>query len=1050
VSIESKKTGRRFLPAFIKALTLLIFITLLSCISLLKLGVQLDSIHIGDIRLSKISLIWNEKLELQIDTLTINTSSQESEFTKIPQALNAVPRLTRLFSLLTINTIAIGDSIASLYVIEGDGRKSSFTLISPDLKINSDLTLKDQILTAVISDFSSRKFGIQASGNIQMNLPQGNVTGELRANIADSLPIQLSFTADSDTITFQGKEAGIIKTIKPVVELFGLDQDIEPWITEYLTGSRYTLTSFQGQFPWNAPQLLLRNLKAEIQVEECDYTFAEGFTPIKSDYTDIFLAHGLLTIRPHNAHFNDQGTRDSWLTIDFNDLADIVLTCNITTEATVNAELVRLLAYYNIVLPFQQIEGSTAADLTLVIHLNDGRAEAEGTFAIQDSIAEYNGKHFHVADAQITLQESKVTIANLEINYGNSVTANIAGTIDGKLGTGSLNITLEDVHLTVNGTLLTLKENDPKPTIVYTLTPEAGSFQTSSAAFSLGSEDLLIAPFAGPVSQDDFTAVIPPTLITISSGIEAELSGSLSINQPNANLQGKLLTFDTHELVLDSRNLPFTLAYDGDLAFATGEISNWHQNDTPVTLEPVQFIYNGTTITWQTRQLICGSFFTGGLSGNYNILTQNGDIFLRNLQIQNYNFGDIHGLITAPSERITVHFPELKTRVEIQKETLTWAASLDDLAILNTRSELLHTFQLKTGSVTISPEGDSNTYVFYGSLSSPRSLLVKNETPVNDLSLRGTIAGDTLWMTVNEDVNIFYSENHLTAASDSIGYNIPEIITLLQEYEATESADPSKEKRMTFSLDAQNSFLYFAPHNRALADRIHFEYADGKSSTELLHSQGKIVLESVNNQFTLEAMKLNDQFMGALLHNSTFQSGQMSMVAHGTFDHFSALAKIENTLLREHTAFNNIMGFLNTVPALITFSMPEYSSKGVQLHSIIAGAEVINGLATFESLEVNSPLFSLTGAGQVDFSKNMIDMDINLTTKARKNIHKIPLIGYIIAGEEKYPSITLEVTGDLTDPEVKNPIFREVATLPFSMLYRTLKLPLNLVEKIGK
>jgi hypothetical protein len=1040
---------RKCIPRTLKVLTILFFLTTLASASFLKLGIQLDSFRFGDVQLSNISFIWKKKLELQIDKVAITETSPGVDFTELSKALKTVPRLTQLFSQLTIETIAVGDITASLHWSEDASRKSSFTLISHDLKIDSDLNLKNQILAVEIKDFSSLRFKVQASGLIQLDLLHGFATGEIRADIAESLPLQLSFTANSDTLTFQGQESGRIETIKPVVALFDLDKDIEPWITEYLSGSRYSLISFEGQFPWEKPHLLLRNLKAEIRIDECEYTFAEGFEPIKSDHVDAFFSGGLLTIKPHIAHFYKQTTSDSWLTIDFNDPEDIPLTCYITADATANADIMRLLAYYDIDLPFQQLKGRTSADLTLMIHLNDESVQAQGTFTIQDSIIEYNNKEFHVSDALVTLHDSEVLIKKLVVHYENSVTANVAGTIDGKQSTGTLDITLAEMHLAVGDSLLTLQDNEARPTIQYTLAPEGDSFTASSSIFTLGSDEILLAPFAGSFSPDDFTATLPPTRITSSSGIEAEFSGSFSINRQIANLQGKLLKVDTHDLLFDGTNLPFTLLYNQELIFRTEELSQWHQNDTAVTLEPLELRFDGKMIKWKTGQVGYGTFFTGGVSGNYNIKTAHGDIFLNNIQLKNDHLGDIHGFITALPKQTAIHIPELKTRVEVQNDTRGWTASIDDLAPLHARSALLRNYQLRTGQVTISSEGDGNNYVFSGSLQSPRSLFMKNDVPINGLSIQGTIAGGTLWAKVNDDVNIFYGDNHLTAASDSIGYNIPEIVTLLKEYKTTESRNSNSEQRITFSLDAQNSFLYFAPDNRALADLIHFEYADGKTSTELLYGQGKIALESLGNQFTLEGMGLNDKFMGALLQSSTFQNGHMSMVAHGTFDHFSALVKINNTLLRKHAAFNNIMGFLNTVPALITFSMPEYSSKGVLLHSVMAGAEVINNLATFESLEVKSPLFSLTGTGQVDFNNSMIDMDINLTTRARTNIHKIPLIGYIITGEEKYPSITLEVTGKLADPDVKNPIFREIATLPFSMLYRTLKLPLNLVEKLG-
>ena len=88
----------------------------------------------------------------------------------------------------------------------------------------------------------------------------------------------------------------------------------------------------------------------------------------------------------------------------------------------------------------------------------------------------------------------------------------------------------------------------------------------------------------------------------------------------------------------------------------------------------------------------------------------------------------------------------------------------------------------------------------------------------------------------------------------------------------------------------------------------------------------------------------------------------------------------------------------------------------------------------------------MKGAGEVDFIHNQMNMVVNLITQAKVNINKIPLLGYIFAGKEKRPSITLKVSGSLDDPQVDYSVFREVATLPFSILYRTLTLPSRLVD----
>lgn len=188
--------------------------------------------------------------------------------------------------------------------------------------------------------------------------------------------------------------------------------------------------------------------------------------------------------------------------------------------------------------------------------------------------------------------------------------------------------------------------------------------------------------------------------------------------------------------------------------------------------------------------------------------------------------------------------------------------------------------------------------------------------------------------------------------------------------------------------------------------------------------------------------------MGALIKGAHFKKGSLSVAAKGSFDESSVLVKISDTTLKNLNPLNNILAFLDTIPALITFSLPDYSTKGMYVKSAVVGMKIQNDLATIESFDVKSSVLTISGTGWISVPQNLINMDLNMITQAKTNLTKIPLIGYIIAGKEKRPSITLKVSGPLNDPTVKNSMFKEVASTPFSILYRTLTLPYYLVESM--
>jgi hypothetical protein len=189
--------------------------------------------------------------------------------------------------------------------------------------------------------------------------------------------------------------------------------------------------------------------------------------------------------------------------------------------------------------------------------------------------------------------------------------------------------------------------------------------------------------------------------------------------------------------------------------------------------------------------------------------------------------------------------------------------------------------------------------------------------------------------------------------------------------------------------------------------------------------------------------------MEALLQGAYVEGGSLALAGMGSDDEMSAVIEIKDTVMKDLKTLNNTMTLLNTLPALVTFSIPEYETDGLPVRSAIIGLKYSDNKAVFKSIEVDSSVVQAAGKGWIDMSDRTIDMDIQLTSQAGRNIRKIPIVGYVIAGKKEDTSVTLKIAGDLDNPEVSNSILQEIVTMPIDMLYRTLNLPFHLVNKLG-
>jgi hypothetical protein len=1041
---------------FLLISSLLICVLLVAGGLFLKRGVTLESFSTGPANLSNISLKWQNKLELQIENLAIeipqNEAGQQSpDLSIIEKIVPLVKWVDRFFSKISIQKISASEISGSLlYQTSRSHIKLSSSLLAGRVNIRLD----GNTLIADFKDLHSEKFHTRASGGIRFDLKEKSGGGQFSVNITASLPMLIKISLDTKQFSFEGQENGKITTITPFVDLFGLEQNIQQWITEYLTGSRYELKTFKGDFPWSEPLHILESFYAEVRVHDCEYTFAPGLEAIKSDYGDVVFQKGVLVILPHDATFYGQDTEDSWLDIDFNDPDNILLTAKILTHAQANQDIINLVKYYDIPLPFLQTEGKTKTDLTLTVNLETEQVTAHGTFIIDDGRVDYSGENYGVKNAVIGLDDTVITFKQLEVSFEDMFVADVKGLFDAEKDTGALDIVLLEGSFEMGGSVLALDSLADKPTVHCEIHPEGSIVTGSASSWTLGVLPLQFGSFTSTgFSLDELSGKLTPTLLSFQGGVSAEVSGSFSISDQVFDMQAKLLKCEVNDLTLVESQEPLTVQYDNGLKIRCAKESKWLLNDVPLILAPSEFRLEGNVYSMTGGSIAYGDYFESDISGHYNHETKQGIFQLEKLVIKEESFGNL----LTPDETVSVEIDGREDKLLFTVPALDiefssdakkgWSLIFRDLAAVYDLSPILQQYMVDAGSLAVVSKNDGQWYRFSANISYRYALLAKDGKPVSQYIVYGKAGSDGLTATINDDVQLSYTDKILISSKGSF-FNLPGIIQLIKDYSEAMPEESKEEMKLQCRLEAEDTGVILMDDRTVLADRISLEYISGHLKGQLKHGAGSVSMDIEDKEFSIAGEKLNETFMDALIPGSDFKKGSMAVAAKGNFDEYSVVVKITDTVLKEFNTLNNILAMVNTIPALITFSLPSYSLKGLPVDSLVAGLTIKGGMGTFDTLELESPEISMLGAGWIDFVREQIGMDLNLITRAKHNINKIPLVGYILVGKEKRPSITVKVSGDLLNPDVEHSIFQEVATQPFSMVFRTLALPGYLASRI--
>jgi hypothetical protein len=204
---------------------------------------------------------------------------------------------------------------------------------------------------------------------------------------------------------------------------------------------------------------------------------------------------------------------------------------------------------------------------------------------------------------------------------------------------------------------------------------------------------------------------------------------------------------------------------------------------------------------------------------------------------------------------------------------------------------------------------------------------------------------------------------------------------------------------------------------------------------------GSAMLKIRQGLFSIDGSGFNDNFMDHLFALSDFSGGNFSFQAKGESESFEGIMRVENTILKDYKVLNNVLAFVNTVPSLTTFSLPNYNTKGLPVKEGYAHFSYNKGIVNVDNFTLNSPEIKILGEGNADLKKQTLKGALTLKTDLGSALGKVPLVGYILFGDDGSISTTVTLSGKLDNPKVETAIAQEIVTAPFNILKRTLVYP---------
>ena len=444
-------------------------------------------------------------------------------------------------------------------------------------------------------------------------------------------------------------------------------------------------------------------------------------------------------------------------------------------------------------------------------------------------------------------------------------------------------------------------------------------------------------------------------------------------------------------------------------------------------------------------------WFRGVIGGSLDLEARRGSL---QGKVSDLQWGEKGALVVMKEIRIPVRLGWGEKRWEMNlpslKGSLRWEPTtgvrlfIQDLGLW--RPYLRGMLSLPEGGSIRIHSPDGKRFDISGELLWKESFLYTAEGPVTQLPFQARIVGKNLELSAL-DGRVRYRSRIRTLKIYHLNIDAKRLMALSPRILHKEKS--KKESVAAFKVQAEKSIIRYGRYVlltdqytlRMLGDHLRFEGVLGSD---------RVVLEKKGANLRVDAPDIGDRMLHSLIHFNGLQGGRYSIHVQGNEGTgYKGEIGIRGGVLKDFKAMNDMMALFNTVPALVAFSDPGFSTKGYELVEGKILFTLKGDQLSFDSILLRGRSSSIVGKGSVDLSSGELKVELGIQTarEVGKTLGKIPLVGYILFGKDKSLTAGVRIDGTLESPKVHTNPVGEALLYPLELLKRTLTAPANLMEE---
>ena len=959
--------------------------------------------------------------------------------------LKIVPKLKPFISTFIISKIEIPQGTASMQYSLKKGGKFSFNYKN-DLSASAAFRIGNNNYIIDIKSLHDKKFKSNIRGTVVIDTSKVKLYAQLNAVINNDANITLFALADSQKLLFNATATDEIHNVKSILNMIPFNGSVKYWANDAIEAKSLQLYAMHGTIDFNDLQNSYKHIYVNAAVHELHYKYNPKLAPIDSKRTLLEFKDGTLYIKPLQAYTYNTYLKTSWLKIDFtkkHERLDLYL----KLDGQVNDDILYLLSVYKIKLPFKQNSGVVKSDLHLSIDLRTIKTDVVGDFWVKRANMDYLGLNLNIFNTHVHLRNSDVVIDKMRAKYKNILDTNVSMHYNVKKSLGNLQFYANSV--TFKG--LKLDTTSHKFHVIYHLSKEKKLLRIESSQWLYKNHKLHLEKFSMPFDIEEKKLQIPPVMLSVDTIATAFVNGEIDLKTFAMKFDVDLFKLQYSGLTLAQTDAYFQVAYKKTLSINAAHEIYLKLNGSAYKIKNFQLLADTKTIKLKRTSVEIGKYISATVYARHHINSDKINIGVNNFILKTpktkqilYKNNKIRMQAFFTDTNITIESPQLNAQFFSDKEG--WKLDLFSLDRVARNSKILKLLSISKGEVTLFKKSTQEETRFQGKLIYPYALLMDKNKEIHHYTIEGKINKKRkVYLNVNKKVKIKI-DNSIRIYPKRSGINLHEALRLVENIQKIKPSKEATKQKIKVYLNATDSYIYLGKDRYAISDKIYMQYVNNIVTAQLLYKNGQAGFKMKDEKFYLYGKNFNDRFMEKFSAFSKFKGGKLDFSMQGSIDNYSGVFYINDTTIVDYKLLNNVLAFVNTVPSLVTFSLPNYSKDGLYIKNGYLSFTAKDDLFHISDFYLNSKELTILGKGVADIKKDKIDLLMNLKTDLASDVSKIPLVGYLIF-DGKSLSTTLKVTGKLSDPKVQTQLAKDIAVAPLNIIKRTLTLPYKLIKK---